>query len=160
MGDGFHAARDDNALREIERALSVLAGREERWQLYQRVADRAGLELEPPELWLLARLGERAPLTEAQLADQLQVDSYPIEEALDELRRLSLVEARNDGTITLTTPGRDDYERLVEARCAGLRELLAGWHPDQQPELQEMVDRLGRDLVSQIPTPPAAPVPA
>ncbi len=159
VGDGFHAARDDNALREIERALSVLAGREERWQLYQRVADRAGLELEPRELWLLARLGERAPLTEALLADQLHVDSYPVEEALDELRRLSLVETRDDGTTTLTSAGRDDYERLVEARCAGLRELLAGWNPDQQPELQEMVDRLGRDLVSQIPMPPVAPVP-
>ena len=42
VGDGFHAARDDNALREIERALSLLAGREERWELYERVADRAG----------------------------------------------------------------------------------------------------------------------
>jgi len=158
LGKGFEAARDDDALRELERALSVLAGREQRWQLHQRLAARAAVELAPPELWLLARLGERAPLTEPQLAERLHVDAHSIEEALEQLRQRSLVDTRNDGTITLTPPGRDDYERLVAARCAGLRELLAGWHPDQHPELQQLVDRLGRDLVSEIPAPPAVPL--
>ena len=36
-----------------------------------------------------------------------------------------------------------------------LNELLAGWRPDQEAELQGVVDRLGRDLVSAIPVPPA-----
>jgi hypothetical protein len=57
IGEGFKAARDDNGLREIERALSLLAGREQRWSLYQRLAARADVDLAPPELWLLARLG-------------------------------------------------------------------------------------------------------
>jgi EmrB/QacA subfamily drug resistance transporter len=155
LGEGFDGARDDNSLRELERALSALAGREERWQLYERLAARAGVEIAPPALWLLARLGEREPLTEAQLAG-LHVDLPAIEEPLEELRRHFLVAARGDGTIALTTAGREEYERLVAARCAGLRELLAGWNPDQQPEVQRMVDSLGRDLVREIPTPPAA----
>ena len=152
-GQGLEGAHDDNALREMERALSLLAERDQRWDLYRRLATRAGLDLDPPELWLLSRLGERAPLTEAQLAEELQGEGRPIGGALEELRQDSLVESRDDGTIALTTRGRDDYEKLVEAKCAGLRELLAGWHPDQQPELQRLVDRLGRDLVSEIPTP-------
>ena len=115
---------------------------------------RAGVGLAPPELWLLARLGERAPLTEPQLAEQLQEDAHRIDEALEQLQQRSLVESSADATITLTMAGREDYERLVAARCAGLRELLAGWSPDQRPELQRLVDRLGRDLVSEIPTPP------
>jgi EmrB/QacA subfamily drug resistance transporter len=156
LGEGFDGARDDNSLRELERALSALAGREERWQLYERLAARAGVEIAPPALWLLARLGEREPLTEAQLAAGLHVDLPAIEEPLEELRRHFLVAARGDGTIALTTAGREEYERLVAARCAGLRELLAGWNPDQQPEVQRMVDSLGRDLVREIPTPPAA----
>jgi EmrB/QacA subfamily drug resistance transporter len=153
IGEGFEAARDDDALREVERALSRLAGREQRWDLYQRLATRAGVDLAPPELWLLARLGERAALTEPQLAEQLQKDGHPIGEALEHLRQRSLVDSRADGTIALTTRGHDDFERLVAARCAGLRELLGGLNPDQQPELQRLVDRLGRDLVSEIPTP-------
>jgi len=153
-GDGFHGARDDDALRELERSLSLLAGREQRWQLYRRLAIRAGIELAPPELWLLARLGERAPLTEIELAEQLRMDGRPVDDALEQLRLRSLVEMRDDGTIALTEPGRRDYERLVTAKCDGLRELLDGWNPEQHAELQQLVDTLGRDLVSEIPAPP------
>jgi EmrB/QacA subfamily drug resistance transporter len=155
-GDGLHPARDDDALREIERALSRLARREERWQLYERLAARAGLNLAPPELWLLARLGERTPLTEAQLGQALPVDPLQIATALEELERGLLVERDDGGPIELTKSGRQDYERLVTARRDGLRDLLNGWDPDEHPPLRELIDNLGRDLVSEIPAPPAA----
>jgi EmrB/QacA subfamily drug resistance transporter len=153
-GEGFHGARDDDALRELERSLSLLAGREQRWQLYERLAIRAGIELAPPELWLLARLGERPPLAEIELAEQLRPDGSSVGDALKHLRQRFLVEIRDDGTIALTEAGRQDYERLVTARCDGLRELLDGWSPDQHAELQQLVDVLARDLVSEIPAPP------
>jgi EmrB/QacA subfamily drug resistance transporter len=156
VGEGFKAARDDNALREIERSLSVLAARDQRWELYQRLAGRAAIELSPPGLWLLARLGERQPSTEAELTEQLRADSQSIDDALAQLRERSLVQARDDGAVTLTTLGRDDYERLVRARCDALRELLDGWEPEQHAELRELVDKLGRDLASGIPAPPRA----
>jgi EmrB/QacA subfamily drug resistance transporter len=155
-GDGFHPARDDDALREIERALSRLARREERWQLYERLAGQAGLDLAPPELWLLVRLGERTPLTEGQLGEQLPVDPVQIAAALEQLERRSLVEQDGGGPIELTKTGREDYERLVTARCDGLRDLLNGWDPDEHPQLRELIDKLGRDLVSEIPAPAAA----
>jgi DNA-binding MarR family transcriptional regulator len=155
-GDGLHPARDDDALREIERALSRLARREERWQLYERLAARAGLDLAPPELWLLARLGERTPLTEGQLGEQLPVDPLEIAAALEQLERRSLVERRDGGPIELTKSGREDYERIVTARRDGLHDLLDGWDPDEHPPLRELVDKLGRDLVSEIPTPTSA----
>jgi EmrB/QacA subfamily drug resistance transporter len=155
-GDGLHPARDDDALREIERALSRLAAREQRWQLYERLAGRAGLDLAPPELWLLARLGERTPLSEADLGEQLPVDPLQIAAALDELDKRSLVQRRDGGPIELTKSGREDYERIVTARRDGLRELLSGWDPDEHPQLRELIDKLGRDLVSEIPAPAAA----
>jgi EmrB/QacA subfamily drug resistance transporter len=155
VGAGLDGARDDNALREIERSLSLLAGREQRWQLYQRLGASAGVQLAPPELWLLARLGEQSPLTETALAERLQVDGQAFDQAVETLRRGSLIDLTSDGMIVLTTRGRADYERLVAARCARLNELLDGWGPEQEPELRQLVDRLGRDLVSAIPTPPA-----
>jgi EmrB/QacA subfamily drug resistance transporter len=155
IGAGFHPARDDNALRELERALSLLAGREQRWSLYQRLATRAGVELEPPGLWLLARLGERSPMSEAELGDELPVDRAALAAALLELRVADLVESRNDDLIGLTPQGRTDYERLVAAKSARLHELLTGWQPNQEAELKGMIDKLGRDLVSEIPMPPA-----
>jgi EmrB/QacA subfamily drug resistance transporter len=155
-GDGLHPARGDDALREIERALSTLARREERWPLYERLAARAGLELAPPELWLLARLGERAPLTKAQLDEQLPVDPVQVAAALEQLEQRSLVEQNDRGPIELTSSGREDYERLVSARRDGLRDLLNGWDPDEHPPLRELIDKLGRDLVSEIPAPAPA----
>jgi EmrB/QacA subfamily drug resistance transporter len=156
VGEGLAAPRDADALGVIERALSVLAAREQRWELYERLAVRVGVDLSPPQLWLLARLGERTPTSQEQLLKQLPVDGDLVTAALQRLREQRLV-GDPDGLITLTVSGRADYERLVAARCAGLRELLAGWNPDEHPELRELLDKLGRDLVSQIPTPvPAA----
>jgi DNA-binding MarR family transcriptional regulator len=140
-------------LHELERALSSLARREQRWHLYERLALRAGVDLAPPELWLLARLGERPPSTEAQLTDELG-DQHAVAAALQRLQAQSFVQRRDGGVIGLTTQGRADYERLVAARCARLRELLDGWQPEERPEVQRMVDALGRDLVSSIPAPP------
>jgi EmrB/QacA subfamily drug resistance transporter len=155
-GAGFHPARDDSSLREIERSLSVLAARENRWELYRQLAARAALDLPPPELWLLSRLGERPPVSPAQLADQLHTGDGRIAEALEQLRGRSLVRT-DDGTVTLTAAGREDYERIVAARCDGLRELLDGWQPDQEAELRQLIRTLGRDLVSEMPMPAPAP---
>ena len=154
VGDGFEPARDDSAFREIERSLSLLAGREHRWQLYERVAARSGVDLPPPELWLLSRLGERAPLAAAGLGEQLGVEDQPTSEALEKLRGRSLVHLEDSGTIFLTASGREDYERLVAARSERLRELLAGWRPEQEAELRQLIDGLARDLVREVPSPP------
>jgi EmrB/QacA subfamily drug resistance transporter len=156
-GDGLHPAHDDDALREIERALSRLAGREQRWQLYEQLAARAGLDLDPPELWLLARLGERAPLTPSELDQQLPVDPAQIDAALAQLEQRALIDRNNGGPIELTKSGRADYERIVTARRDGLRDLLQGWDPDEHAPLRELIDKLGRDLISEIPAPAPAP---
>jgi EmrB/QacA subfamily drug resistance transporter len=154
-GDGFHVARDADGLRELERSLSLLARREHRWELLQRFASGAGLDLPPPELWLLARLGERPQVTLPQLVDQLNAGETEINVTLEHLEERSLARTEDDGTITLTAAGRQDYERLVAARRARLSELLAGWEPEQHRELQQLVEQLARDLVSEMPTPSA-----
>src|SRR5262249_52815068 len=86
VGESFKAARDDDAFRELERALSLLARRDHRWEIYERLAQRSGLDLEPPELWLLARLGERPPLTRPELGEHLRADTESMDEALEQLR--------------------------------------------------------------------------
>jgi DNA-binding MarR family transcriptional regulator len=131
----------------------VLARREERWGIYERLAARAGLELAPPEVWLLARLGEREPKTRADLAADLGVESARVESALSGLERGALVVGRN-GRVELTDVGLRCHERLVAARRDGLRELLAGWEPDRHPDVRRLVDGLARALVSDMPSPP------
>ena len=152
-GEGLEGAHDDDRVREIERALSVLAAREERWGIYERLSARAQLDLPPPELWLLARLGERAPLKRAALAEELGVDTAQLDSPLASLCDEGYARAENGGSIALTATGKAGYERILEARRSGLRELLDGLEPADHPELQQLVERLGRDLVREMPAP-------
>ncbi|HEY7179264.1 MAG TPA: MFS transporter [Gaiella sp.] len=153
IGEGLQPSHDDDRVREVGRALSLLAGREERWGMYERLSARAQLDLAPPELWLLARLGERTPLTRAALAQQLRIDGRELDRPLASLCREGYARAEDGGAILLTATGEESYERILEARRSGLRELLAGLEPADHPELQELVDRLGRDLVREMPAP-------
>ena len=153
IGEGLEPAHDDDRVREVERALSLLAGREERWGMYERLSARAQVDLAPPELWLLSRLGERAPLTRWALADELKLDEPKLDLPLASLCRDGYAESEDDGVITLTATGEASYERILEARRSGLRELLDGLEPADHPELQQLVERLGRDLVREMPAP-------
>ncbi|HJZ61338.1 MAG TPA: MDR family MFS transporter, partial [Miltoncostaeaceae bacterium] len=57
IGEAFASPRDDSSFREMERVLTRLTRREHHAEVYERLALRAGLDLPPPELWLVARLG-------------------------------------------------------------------------------------------------------
>ena len=87
-------------------------------------------------------------MTEEQFTGEVPVDAGRVHESVEQLRQRSIVHIQDGGVITLTQRGREDYERLVAARCAGLRELLSGWGPDENAQLRRLVDKLGRDLVS------------
>jgi EmrB/QacA subfamily drug resistance transporter len=154
-GAGFHAAREDNSKRELERAMSVLGNRQQRWEGYERVAARAGVALEPPSLWLLARLGEREPVELAVLGDRLDADQDALERALQGLRASALADG-GDGEVSLTDQGRAAYEQVVAARCERLRELLDGLRAEGHDEVEDVVDRLARDLVMHMPRAPEA----
>jgi DNA-binding MarR family transcriptional regulator len=153
IGEGLQPSHDDDRVREVERALSLLAGREERWGMYERLSLRAHLDLPPPELWLLARLGERAPIARADLAKELGIDVAQLGTPLRSLCDDGYAQADDGGSIVLTATGEDGFERLLEARRSGLRELLDGLEPADHPELQQLVERLGRDLVREMPAP-------
>jgi MFS family permease len=54
MADGFAMPRDANSLEELERIVTALVGRENRWRVYADLAQRAEVDLPPAELWMLA----------------------------------------------------------------------------------------------------------
>jgi DNA-binding MarR family transcriptional regulator len=157
LGESFASPRDGDSFRELERAVSVLSRRDERWDVYNRLGARAGLELAPPSLWLLGRLGERSPAPESALAGELGTDRSALAAALADLRDRGLVEPGGDGRpVVLARPGRAAHDRFVTARKEGLRVLLRGWDVDEQPEVRELVDELARAYVSEMPAPARA----
>ena len=152
LGETFASPRDDSSFRELERSLSLLAQRENRWQAYEEFAVRAGLDLSPPELWLLARIGERQPVPAAELHAEFRSDDAVITDALARLESRTLVETEG-GRLRLTGTGLDACEHIHTARSRQLNELLAGWEPERHDEIRDIVDELARSLSNEIPQP-------
>jgi DNA-binding MarR family transcriptional regulator len=143
VGDGLASPRAPDSLAEIERALGVLARRDARKRMYERLAERAGLDLPPAAVWSLVRISEgEDPVRLAQ------IHSVPADRVAAGLERLEtdglVVE---NGARSLTPAGEAVLERLVKARRERLCEHLEGWSPEQHEELARVLNRLARDLV-------------
>jgi DNA-binding MarR family transcriptional regulator len=140
------------SLEEVERALAVLARRENRSRLYVALAQRAGLRLEPAGCWLLHRLDEHPRTTIAGLAGELDVPEGRLDPIVGELAERGLVATERsgaaDGTLVLTSAGGEAIRRLLAARRDGLADLLAGWSVDRQPELADLLRKLARELLA------------
>ena len=137
VAESFAMPREAESLPELERIVATLARRENHWRVYRRLAERAELDLDPAELWLLARLGEG---TTIDLEDPRHLTAHA------SLRERGLVVDAQ-----LHAEGHLVYTRVVEARTEGLAELLEGWEPEKHYEVRQMLDRLARELVVEIP---------
>ena len=157
---------------EIARALSVLARRENREQIYRWLADEAALPVSPAACWLLLRIAGHEGLTAGALADHLHVPAAAVSRLGGELARIGLLEHRpavdghdddghgDDGAVlVLSAPGIGALDRLSAARRRGLEELLGGWSPQEHDEVVQMVARLASDLMANALADPAMMVP-
>jgi DNA-binding MarR family transcriptional regulator len=156
VGESFAMPRDATSLEELERIVTVLVAHENRWRVYADLARRAGIELPAPELWMLARLGEREPMTLASLAAGLRIPQQALERPLDALCERDIVEKRADGHLALTSAGVAMRDRIVAARRKGLADMLARWQPEQHPDVLALIDRMAQALASDLPSPKAA----
>jgi EmrB/QacA subfamily drug resistance transporter len=154
IGEAFAMPRDATSLEELERIVGTLALHENRWRVYASLAEHAKLDLPPPELWLLARLGERHPVPARELSTELKVKSGEIVVPLDRLCALGYAEKDAAGAIALTFNGRAAHGRLIKARGERLHQLLARWEPEKHAEVQTLLQGLAAVLVKQLPRPP------
>ena len=152
LGESFASPRDDSSFRELERSLSSLARRENRWEAYEQFALRAGIELGPRELWLLSRVDEREAVTEWELRHEFGEDADLVSSTLTALRDRSLV-AGSDGVLRLTTEGSQVRERAHATRCRDLEELLDGWEPDRHVAIRTLVEELAGSFARELPQP-------
>jgi EmrB/QacA subfamily drug resistance transporter len=141
------------SLQEVERKLNSLLQRENRADMYRRLADRASLDLEVRPIWLLYRFDEHPAMSLLDLANRLQVDVADLEPLGSRLVDRGLVawSAREDvggPTLSLTPAGRSAVDRLTTARRQGLAELLQGWDPGEHPELAERLQQLAHELLA------------
>ena len=138
---GLGSASEDDGLAEVQRALSTLAHRDNRWALYERLGTRAGIGLAPPALWLFARLATRTPIRTSGLSADLSLDATRLAPLLLTPPRAELVHELESGALELTARGDAQYAQLVAARREGLDAYLTGYDREAHPELRRHARR-------------------
>ena len=154
LGESFAMPRDATSLQELERIVSLVVARENRWRAYADLAQRAGLDLPAQELWMLARLGEREPMTLASLSAELKIPAAALERPVQALRERGIVAPSE--TLQLTASGVAMRDRVVAARRKGLADMLARWQPEEHPDVVALIERMAQALTSDLPMPKAA----
>jgi EmrB/QacA subfamily drug resistance transporter len=156
LGESFAMPRDATSIEELERIVTVLVARENRWRVYADLARRAGIDLPAPELWMLARLGEREPMTLDALSKELDVPAQALQGPLDALCDRGIATKAATGFLQLTSTGVAMRDRALDARRKGLADMLKRWHPEQHPDVLALIDRMAQALASDLPAPEAA----
>jgi DNA-binding MarR family transcriptional regulator len=145
----------------MERALTVLAQKENRAELFRRLAARAQLELDPGVCWLLLRIAHNPNGEMTQLARGSRIDRERLQGLVLRAADKGLITLTEDGAgpaegpcPALTASGRSAAQQLTEARRQGLAELLDGWSPAEHAELTALVRRLTAELLGDEQAPP------
>jgi hypothetical protein len=151
VGEAFATPTSGDSLHELMRELARLVGRERTRAFIERTVRAAGLDLAPGAAWLLVQGQERDGLQEPDaIATERSLDPAWVRAQRDELSDRGLVA---DGA--LTGAGHETAERLIAARRDCLSALIADWHPDDDPRVNDVVARLARELAVESPAPRA-----
>jgi EmrB/QacA subfamily drug resistance transporter len=148
MGDTFATPRDTDSLAVIVNKIGQLDRREGARELVQRVATRAGVDLDPAACWLLARMNADPSVALEQLAQRSRVPITRLREARNTLRERGLIVAEEGGSaaLELTASGHAVLERLSATGTQRLSDLLEGWRPHEHPDLARLIATLAHEF--------------
>ena len=135
------------------------------------------MQLSPRGTWLMYRVADNAPITEAGLAHLLGIADTELEQRLTELVNAGYVAvdgqahaarqagdgepalpassngARAGASVALTPAGEQAATQLRAVREAGIDRLVTQWKPDQVPELRHLIGKITTTLVATDPAP-------
>jgi hypothetical protein len=130
---------------ELEAQAATLVQRDRRHLIYEHLAEQAGVDLDPQEMWVLYRVAQER---------HSAVQEFALEAPLRTLVADGLVDDAD--TPHVTAAGRRVLDRLRQARQARIEALLADWSPERHPEILEIVGRLTSSLAERPPEPATA----
>ena len=133
------------SLAEIERFLTKLSSRQNVWERYGRVIERADLDISVPHAYGLFRLHHAGPVTEEQICSRLREPIEEIRPRIDKMIGAGTVQRGADGVVTLTPKGEQIIAKMCEVRLQLLEEQLKGWDPEQHEELIAALKLLADD---------------
>jgi EmrB/QacA subfamily drug resistance transporter len=161
LSGAFGAPRAADSLSEIIRALGVLVGRQQMREWLLRIAAEVGTDLPLTAGWALVQLRRDPAVDLPTLAEVQNVPSAALDGALTELLERGLItralpdgdQAGADGaegapaSLVLTPSGAAVADQLIDAVRSRLEGLLAGWSPEQVPELAKLLQSFATEIV-------------
>jgi EmrB/QacA subfamily drug resistance transporter len=155
-GDPLQMPRDATSLEELERIVSRVTAKENRWRVYEQSAKRLGIDLQPDEYWLLARVGERGGrASKAELLQRLGAKELRQPRLFSRLRDAGMAREAPDGFVELTGEGKALYGRIVRQREAELKKMLVDWDVNEHPDVLAMMKEMSKSFASSPPMMPA-----
>ncbi|GHG73352.1 MFS transporter [Streptomyces griseocarneus] len=132
---------------ECARALSVLGSREGRRRVYEKITERAGLDLHPAASWMMLRIHRDGHVEPSLLAERVDVPLRVITGGARQLEERGLAE-REGLRLVLTEVGLRQADTLFAVREEMLAELLGDWWTaeDRPHDLVALVRELNREL--------------
>ncbi|WP_158265974.1 MarR family winged helix-turn-helix transcriptional regulator [Chroococcidiopsis sp. CCALA 051] len=106
------------------------------------------LEIHPKHYGILFLLDEQGPLSQAEIAQQVEVDRALMVQFIDRLEQLELVERmpnpsdRRSYAVTLTHKGQEFLKQATELARTAESEFLAPLSPEERQQLHDLLTRL------------------
>jgi hypothetical protein len=147
VGEAFAAPSSGDSLRELSRELARLVGRERTVAHIERTVEASGVRLPPGPAWLLVQARHGVDLDDVDtITDNRPIDAAWVREQVGLLAERGLVDDHR-----LTERGQAVAERLIDTSRETLRALVADWSPDEDPRLNDAIDRIARELAREAP---------
>jgi hypothetical protein len=153
IGESFASPREDRSDRELERIVSSIAGGRKRADTYRQIVDESGLNLTPPEAWLLGRIATRGTFEQTRTKAATPEEIATLTAELINLHYLIIDPV--SGGLDLSEQGRQAHAALVDAGRVVLTRIAASLNPPEQ-EVADTLRRLATSLLADIPQDAAA----
>ena len=138
---------DGDSLAELDRALSMLVGRERRRRFNLHVAERAGVDLSAGAVWALSRFATLGVPPTRALARAMGIEETRVAEVQGELRERGLLDAEE----RLTPAGVATADQILSARREELQTMLADHGSQREPQVTELLQRMALELAGERP---------
>ena len=130
------------SLAEIERFVTKLSSRQNVWERYGRVIERADLDISVPHAYGLFRLHHAGPVSEEQICAKLKAPIDEIRPRVNKMIAAGTVQRDANGIVSLTPEGEHVINKMSAVRLQLLEEQLKGWNPEQHEDLIALLKTL------------------
>ena len=143
---------------QIEQALGALLRLTRAPRFAETVRQRAGAEVDRAGYAVLVRVSELGPVRLSELAQYLGLDVSTVSRQVQQLEQRGLVDRSPDpldgraALLELSVPGRDIMQKMRDAWCETVADVVGTWKPADIVRFGSLMDRFVSDVVKYLDT--------